>query len=381
MILENLFIHGSEGVKRIEIHQQRIGNITDCSQSLSVRVDKKRILFNQATAFPGLINSHDHLDFNLFPALATRKYDNYAEWGHDIHVGFREIIELVKRVPPSLRLEWGQYKNLLNGFTTVVEHGRRVRIEKPIITIFQNCYCLHSPAFETNWKWKLNHPLKIANPVVMHIGEGRDGKAAAELDEVIRKNFLKKRIVAVHGIAMNVHQAHSFSALVWCPASNYFLIGETARVKELRSSIRILFGTDSTLTSSWNAWDHFRLALGDNQCDEADLFSMLTDEPAKCWGMHDRGKLAPGKFADIVVARASRHLFSLDPPDILLVIQDGKIRLFDQELLSQLSQLSLQNYSRIWVDHSMKYVEGSLAETIKKIKKYSNEIRMPVHVD
>ncbi|HVW16604.1 MAG TPA: hypothetical protein VHB54_22430, partial [Mucilaginibacter sp.] len=35
--------------------------------------------------FPGLINSHDHLDFNLFPALGDRRYQNYTEWGEYIH--------------------------------------------------------------------------------------------------------------------------------------------------------------------------------------------------------------------------------------------------------------------------------------------------------
>jgi cytosine/adenosine deaminase-related metal-dependent hydrolase len=33
---------------------------------------------NGALAFPGLINSHDHLDFNLFPPLANRIYNNYT---------------------------------------------------------------------------------------------------------------------------------------------------------------------------------------------------------------------------------------------------------------------------------------------------------------
>jgi len=33
---------------------------------------------NGYMAFPGLINSHDHLDFNLFPLWGNRKYNNYV---------------------------------------------------------------------------------------------------------------------------------------------------------------------------------------------------------------------------------------------------------------------------------------------------------------
>ena len=34
---------------------------------------------------PGLINAHDHLEFNLFPALGHGPYPNATEWALDIH--------------------------------------------------------------------------------------------------------------------------------------------------------------------------------------------------------------------------------------------------------------------------------------------------------
>src|SRR5580658_8232205 len=79
--------------------------------------------FNGALAFPGLINSHDHLDFNLFPSLGNKKYNNYTEWGTDIHANNKAAIEPILKIPQPLRTQWGIYKNLLNGFTTVVNHG------------------------------------------------------------------------------------------------------------------------------------------------------------------------------------------------------------------------------------------------------------------
>ena len=41
--------------------------------------------FEEVIAFPGLTNSHDHLEFNLYPALGHKQYADYREWGDDIH--------------------------------------------------------------------------------------------------------------------------------------------------------------------------------------------------------------------------------------------------------------------------------------------------------
>jgi len=60
-----------------------------------------------AIVFPGLINSHDHLDFNLFPALGDRKYQNYTEWGKYIHQAYKDQINAVLKVPVALREQWG----------------------------------------------------------------------------------------------------------------------------------------------------------------------------------------------------------------------------------------------------------------------------------
>ena len=109
---------------------------------------EEHFIFKQAVAFPGLINSHDHLDFNLFPQLGNRIYNNYREWGRDIHNANKAEISGVLRIPAPLRTQWGIYKNLLNGITTVVNHGKPLAIRDPLITVYQRSRSLHSPAFE-----------------------------------------------------------------------------------------------------------------------------------------------------------------------------------------------------------------------------------------
>src|ERR1700694_6294791 len=128
--------------------------------------------FDNAIAFPGLINSHDHLDFNLFPRLRNRVYNNYAEWGNDIQANNKNTINEILKIPQRIRVQWGLYKNLLNGITTVVNHGEKLRMGNSLLTVFENCHSLHSIRFEKNWKYKLNRPGGRNWPYVIHVGEG-----------------------------------------------------------------------------------------------------------------------------------------------------------------------------------------------------------------
>ena len=57
--------------------------------------DPFQIHFTSATVFPGLINSHDHLDFNCFSILGQRKFTNYSEWGTHIHQIYKEQIDAI----------------------------------------------------------------------------------------------------------------------------------------------------------------------------------------------------------------------------------------------------------------------------------------------
>ena len=72
---------------------------------------------------PGLINAHDHLEFNLFPRLGRGPYANAGEWARDIYHPARSPVREHLRVPMRVRLWWGALKNLLSGVTTVCHHN------------------------------------------------------------------------------------------------------------------------------------------------------------------------------------------------------------------------------------------------------------------
>src|SRR6185437_4345799 len=88
--------------------QVKDGAIADISPSPLIAVPGQfELNFKNAIVFPGIINSHDHLDFNLFPSLGDRTYSNYTEWGRYIHSHYQDKIERVLNIPVALREQWG----------------------------------------------------------------------------------------------------------------------------------------------------------------------------------------------------------------------------------------------------------------------------------
>jgi cytosine/adenosine deaminase-related metal-dependent hydrolase len=290
------------------------------------------LAFHDAIAFPGLYNSHEHLEFNLYPPLGHGPYGDYVDWGADIQRRDGGVIAAIESVPRGCRLRWGALKNLLSGVTSVAHHGEPAG-ELPIEVLPGKT--IHSLRRDGRWRWRLNRPPNRA-PYVFHIGEGTTLAARHEIDELIRWNLFRRELIGVHAVAMNPEQAAHFRALVWCPLSNQFLYGQTADVRSLKKCATVLLGTDSTLTASWNLWNHLRGARSLGALADRELFDAVTRSAAAVWG-RGTGQIRPGSKADLVVARKKspdrwEAFFALDPADILLVLRNGNPLLIDRSI-------------------------------------------------
>jgi hypothetical protein len=375
MILNNVNTITSNGPVNIQLKNGKVQQFVGPAP-----VDPFQLTFDYALAFPGLVNSHDHLDFNLFPQLGDKIYNNYTEWGDYIHANYKDPIAAVLKVPLALRVKWGIYKNLLCGVTTVVNHGEYLAINDAPINVEQ-CHSIHSVRFEKLWKLKLNNPLKRKLRVVIHVGEGSDEMSTDEIDQLINWNLLKKKLIGVHGVAMTETQAKKFEALIWCPESNYFLLNKTAAADELKKHTNILFGTDSTLTGNWNIWDHIRLARKTKMLTDTELYNSLHPGDSASW------QTSVSKKNTVVVTKKNNEVSALDtfyttdPADILLVVHKEQIRLFDDSLLKQLGNFNLTEYSKIYINGTRKYVQGDLTDLMAAIKTYYPDVVFPITAD
>ncbi len=385
MRLSNVFIEDRSGACDIYIAGDTIASIAKAGPEQSL--PNPGLFFDNAIAIPGLINSHDHLDFNLFPSLGNRCYQDYREWAQFIHHVYKIEIAEVLAVPDELRVQWGLYKNLLCGVTTVVNHGMPLRCDGAMIDVFQNCQSLHSVGFEKFWQLKLNNPLRLRIPVAIHVGEGVNSRSSREIDRLLSANIIGRALVGIHGVGMNAAQARKLEALVWCPASNYFMFNQTADIRSFKDKTTILFGSDSTLTSDWNILQHIHLARRENALSDEELFRALTTSPAAIWGMSKVGRIHQNYYADIVVAdqKSKRGLdaaLSIAPKSILLVMKKGSVQLFDETLLAQmlLLQGDIKEFSCVLIEGQVKYVRGNIGQLIERIRFYYPKASLPVKI-
>jgi cytosine/adenosine deaminase-related metal-dependent hydrolase len=382
--LHNVYLI-NEGLRQIDIEN---GKIVSIKPEAGGGVDSQttHLHFDQSLAFPGLINSHDHLHFDCFPRMGNRIYSDYVDWGADIHHANRGEIDSILKIPTPFRTQWGLYKNLLNGITTVVHHGEYLAVTDPVVDVFQQCNMLHSVRQERRWRWRLNKPFAGRRPFVVHAGEGTNLRAHREIDSLIRWNLLKRELIAVHGIAMDERQAARFRALIWCPDSNYFLFNRTADIPHLRQKTTILFGTDSTLSASWNIWDQLRSARRLGMISDEALFNAVTRAPAAVWRMEGKGTLRVGSQADLVAANRKSPVgdyaswFETTPADIALVVQNGAVRLCDEDRFRQLQHAgsACATFSRVSLEGSVRYVCGNLTGLLSAIKAYAPQAVFPL---
>ncbi len=337
--------------------------------------DEFNLNFENCIAFPGLINSHDHLEYNLYTRLGHKIYRDYVEWGNDIHIKDKELINSIESVPADLRMKYGVIKNLICGVTAVAHHGSyNPALDNSPVTIIRKGTDIHSVRLGGRWKYKIKL-LKSGEPFVIHTGEGTNSESAEETDELIRWNLFSRKLIGIHGIAMTEQQSKKFLALIWCPDSNIFLFGKTADISSLKKHTKILFGTDSKLTADGNIFENLRTARNLNMLSDQELFHSLTKTAAEVWGLNNCGSIEVGKNADIVIARQKtdniyESFYNTDPGDILLILKNGEIILYDRTIQDTLTGMLKHtgSFNEINVNGKIKHADYPVGEILKKIK-------------
>jgi cytosine/adenosine deaminase-related metal-dependent hydrolase len=377
MLLKNLLTPGMENeISSIGIRGDRITKSYD---------DNIILDFSEAIAFPGLINSHDHLEFNLFPKLGNRIYKDYVEWGSDIHIKNREIIEIVKKVPYELRFRWGLYKNLLCGVTSVAHHGNRQNYNiTDMPDLITNYNYLHSIQLEKNWKFKLNL-MPNRKPFVVHIGEGTNKNSSDEINRLLKWNITGRKLIGVHAISLDNKNSNMFEAIVWCPQSNLFLYNKTADITNLKKETTVLFGTDSSLSSDWNIWNHLRSARSLGCLSDIELFDSITGKAAVLWGINSTGALTENSKANIVVSKRSscnvwEDFYNNNSEDILLIVKNGRIVFLDKEYEDKNHVINKTGFDLIEMNYIKKYVIRGLKELVTGICKYIPDYEFPFKI-
>ena len=298
-----------------------------------------------AWVLPGLVNAHDHLELNHYGRLKFRdRYCGASQWIEDMRPrlaadpGLRDA----RSRPLADRLFIGALKNVLSGVTTVAHHNpfyRELRRAMPVHVLRKygwahSFFLAGRPAGargeaggDIQERFR-STPAGV--PFFVHLGEGVDADAWAELPRLEALGCLQSTTVLVHGIAIDRdgwrRVARAGAGVVWCPASNAFLFGETidlARRGGAWSTPRIAIGTDSRLTGSIDLLDELRAAREASPVPSSELLAMVTTHAADLLRQPRAGRIAAGGPADLAVIPPAAD----DPGDALLRTTRGDVRL------------------------------------------------------
>lgn len=321
----------------------RGSQIQEIGSELKVKDGETEIGCSGSFIYPGLINAHDHLEFNLFPRLGEPPYPNAYEWGKDLHRRWKSKIEEIQAIPLRYRLWWGAWKNLFSGVTRVVHHNPyyvHFRFAYPV-DILKRYTFAHSLRFDPDLRRALSRR-KPDTPFMIHLAEGRDDESLRETSQLDDLGGIDERTVAVHAVNMREEDIEVLrlrrASIAWCPSSNSYLLGRTAPIRSLYSRVPVALGTDSSLTGSISLFEELRTAQRLSSFSSNKLFGMVTTVPRSIFNFpSDAGSLVERGRADLLLVSSNNmdpyeRLTCCDPGDIKLLMRKGRILICDRSI-------------------------------------------------
>jgi hypothetical protein len=339
--------------------------------------DGASIVESNGYVFPGLIDAHNHILFNIFDEddwSPSQIYDNHNQWtqeaAYDDVVDAKQYLNGEQGSPLDLGCEmdkYGEMKALIAGTTSVLAspggdrgcYGSLSRSigSAPDLPSSEDTVQVSSlgvPDDDGADSVCANFADGDTEAYAIHVGEGVDGSALGEWDDLSEAGnadpgcLVAPQTTIVHGTAFGqpelAEMADVGMSLVWSPKSNVFLYGggadlskTTDIVRALDLGINVALGPDWSLGGSVNMLDELRFAefvdnteLGDILTPR-DLFEMATINGARALALDDDlGALEPGLRADLFVLRRVEEdpyeaLLGAVPRDMILVMVDGKV--------------------------------------------------------
>jgi cytosine/adenosine deaminase-related metal-dependent hydrolase len=316
----------------------------------------------------GLINAHDHLNYNNRSPLAStaaggQRYEHRHQWRDSA----LQPNNQGGTGAASAGMRWNEIRQAMSGTTSIagstLAKGMVRNVDEPEdrdralgleATVYQ-VFALRdgdedgtTPHTTCDWNYAYSEfQVALMPGLVTHTSEGINDYANTEFrcqstSEEMGRDFTEKNVGHIHAVGLTAGDYYAMARddakLVWSPRSNISLYGETARTPIFhRLGGTIALGTDWTYSGSATLSREMACAAflddsyyGDVFTDE-DIWRMATINGAKATGTAARlGSLSRGKLADLAVFRAEpgvlhRAVIDATTDDVALVVRDGDV--------------------------------------------------------
>jgi len=336
-----------------------------------------RIDLRDHLIFPGLINAHEHLHVNAVPPLRSgAPFPNSYAWIAAFQAHFAEpAVIAALQVPKALRLWHGALKNLLAGTTCVAHHDpwhAALDATNFPVSLLRNygwSYALGWPGYGPPVQQSFA-ATPADRPWLIHLAEGTDVTAQAELAELDRLGCLAANSVLVHGVGLREQDIDRVidrgAAVVWCPTSNRSLLGRSLDPRRLHAAGRLALGSDSRLSGARDLLEEMRGIAARGELDSSQLLELATSQAARILRLPLRGSLVPGAPADLVVVedRGGNGIDSLTGigrSEIRAVVRGGVPRIADPDFAEWFAATGVDTVP-VTLDGKPKLLAGSLAD-------------------
>jgi 5-methylthioadenosine/S-adenosylhomocysteine deaminase len=348
--------------------------------------------------FPGLIDLHNHLTWNLFPRWPpanwkpadwdpTKKFGSRYDWQQlqtykdDLDSPHRSLFDEGWGCEMN---RFGEVKALAGGATSSVGSLGPEKCIEGLVRDLDFYSGIYQPDdFKSERLVNNVFPLEMSadaattlranlssgqvNAFIAHLAEGAganpcdpaqvangngNASAAREYKMFVAQGFLRPGISIIHGVALKGPQFQEMAAngvgLIWSPRSNCELYGSTTDVASAKSAGVVLAiapdwspsGSSGMIeemkyAAAWNAKQHKKVF------EDADLVKMATIYPAQLAGLSDKiGSLSRGYLADLLLIKRKgtdpyAALVHATPQDIRLIILGGKPIYGDKGLMEK----------------------------------------------
>jgi cytosine/adenosine deaminase-related metal-dependent hydrolase len=375
--------------------------------------------------FPGLIDLHDHITWNLLPRWKPNElFNNRYEWQQRMAYKIALDEPHVKLVADhDLACDadrFGEIKAIIGGATSVVgglTPTPNTNDNACIMGLARNLDNYSGFDGSVLNKEKVRYEvfpfeMKLADAAqvrgdldsgqlkafLIHVGEGKpsDAASAREFKMLAKRGdgFLRPGVSVIHGVALGMAEFGQMAVagvgLIWSPRSNIELYGSTTDVRSAKEAgVKIALAPDWSPSGSDGVIEELKYAATWNASqvppvfhDDAELVKMVTVVPAQLAGANKQiGSLTKGLYADLLLIRKSgtdpyQALLHSRPADIRLVMVGGVPIYGDRELMDRL--LPGRKLETIVVCGKPKliYIEpqNGIPETQKSFKQISEEL-------
>jgi len=320
--------------------------------------------------FPGLINIHNHLDWNMFPVWdAPEKYEIRYDWQAASEYD-RDLRKPHEVLIDDFKIEMTKYaevKALVGGTTTIQGSSdpwenaftkilvRNIEKDSDIQVKIQSRIGNISSDDDYYEKVLKNIQKGETQVFIQHLAEGTNNEAKDEFSKLKELGLLREEVVIIHGTALGPQEfeemSNSKTKLAWSPLSNLLLYGDTTDVDDAWKS-----GVLVSLTSDWSPsgsknllWelkvaDWWNKKSFDEFFTDYELVKMVTVNPAISIKWDDSvGMIAPNHLADLVVINDNnddpyRALIDASDSDVLLVVINGDAIYGTKDLMQSLGK-------------------------------------------